>query len=99
MSPSTPWTEEEISYTYIARLHIKPEMEANFRQALAAMMEVARHDPGTLDYQVFTLPADPYSSFFHETHVDPDADEHHPPGQASEPTLARMEQRLPPRRS
>src|SRR3546814_19202825 len=33
MSPSTPWTEEEMSYTYIARLPIKPEMEAHFRQA------------------------------------------------------------------
>src|SRR3546814_4671305 len=73
MSPSTPWTEEEMSYTYIARIHIKPEMEANFRQAIADMMEVARHDPGTLDYQVFTLADDPYSYVFYESYVDADA--------------------------
>src|SRR3546814_13328342 len=70
MSPSTPWTEEEMSYTYIARLHIKPEMEANFRQAIADMMEVASHDPGTQDYQVFTLADEPYSYVFYESYVD-----------------------------
>lgn len=79
-----------MSYTYIARLHIKPEMEANFRQAIADMMEVARHDPGTLDYQVFTLADDPYSYVFYESYVDADADERHRTGPVSGPIVARM---------
>src|SRR3546814_5481529 len=62
MSPSTPWTEEEMSYTYIARLHIKPEMEANFRQAIADMMEVRSEEHTSelqslmrISYAVFCL--------------------------------------------
>src|SRR3546814_18185011 len=60
MSPSTPWTEEEMSYTYIARLHIKPAMEANFRPAIADMLEVALQHPRPPDQQFFTHAADPY---------------------------------------
>src|SRR3546814_12541307 len=90
MSPSTPWTEEEMSYTYIARLHIKPEMKANFRQAIADLMEIARHDPGTLDYQVFTLADDPYTSLFYESYVDAYAGQRHRTGPLSGPIVARV---------
>lgn len=78
-----------MSFTYIARLHIRPEMEAEFRTAIADMMAAARNDPGTLDYKVFTL-EDPYSYVFYESYVDAEADERH----RSDPVTGAIVQRM-----
>lgn len=78
-----------MAFTYTARLRIRPEKEAAFRAALDDMIAVARTDPGTLDYKVFTLD-DPYCYVFYESYVDAAADERH----RTDPVSGAIVQRL-----
>ena len=79
-----------MSFTYIARLRIRPEAEADFLAAIDDMMAAAAEDPNTLDYKAFTLVDDAYSYVFYESYVDAEADEHHRNGPITAPIIARM---------
>ncbi|MBB4633864.1 putative quinol monooxygenase [Sphingosinicella soli] len=79
-----------MSFTYIARLRIRPEAEAEFLSAIDDMTAATAADPSTLDYKVFTRADDPYSYVFYESYVDEAADEHHRTGPTTGPIIARM---------
>jgi (4S)-4-hydroxy-5-phosphonooxypentane-2,3-dione isomerase len=78
-----------MSFSYIARLRIRPEKEEDFSAAIADMVEAASADPGTRDYKVFTS-EDRFSYVFYESYVDAEADERHRTGEITGPIIARM---------
>lgn len=78
-----------MSFTYTARLRIKPGTEATFLAAVSDMIAVAKSDPGTLDYKVFTLD-DPLDFVFYESYIDQAADEAH----RSDPVSGEIIQRM-----
>lgn len=79
-----------MSFTYIARLRIRPETQAAFDIAIADMMVAAQADPGTLDYRVFMMADDPHNYVFFESYVDAEADAKHRADPVSGEIVRRM---------
>jgi quinol monooxygenase YgiN len=57
----------------IAKLNAKPGMKSDLLEFLRGDVEVSRHEPGTLRFDVWLDPADADAVILYETYVDLDA--------------------------